>query len=442
MPFSLGDIISGGDKSQGDKESTGKNSLFKKTDKLVPVYDYTVIPSRNPEQDNGYSSEEELLPANRKAKKKRDKAALRNQSKKLRNEKLEQPQNDPVIISNPVTDKFDSDYDDLDPDKAALQHNEEAYQQMEESQVEPINNIPDIVKKKPDEQSEKDPEKEKRTVFVGNLPNDTKENYLKKMFSAYGKVDTLRFRSASRAEMLLPKKVAVIKKEFHPLRNNINAYVRFSTVDEAISSLQLNGTKVKDNIIRVDRALNRNHEQGKAVFLGNLSFTTHEDDVFTAFKTCGKIEYVRLIRDSNTGICKGFGYVNFESEAGVKAALALKEGSVIILDRKIRFSRAVRKVKQKNKPQAGKNKPKYPASKIQTTESTKITFQDKFEKKKEVLKQMRIRKEERKHAAKLHSFQGEEAEGTKKSGYAGQKKKKRLNQEDRKKMTMAKKFNS
>ena len=47
MPFSLGDIISGGDKSQGDKESTGKNSLFKKTDKLVPVYDYTVIPSRS-----------------------------------------------------------------------------------------------------------------------------------------------------------------------------------------------------------------------------------------------------------------------------------------------------------------------------------------------------------------------------------------------------------
>ena len=34
----------------------------------------------------------------------------------------------------------------------------------------------------------------------------------------------------------------------------------------------------------------RKHDHGKAVFLGNLSYTTHEDDMHAAFKKYGKIE--------------------------------------------------------------------------------------------------------------------------------------------------------
>lgn len=50
-----------------------------------------------------------------------------------------------------------------------------------------------------------------------------------------------------------------------------------------------------------------------------------EDDIWKLFEPCGKIESVRLIRDSKTGIGKGFGYVNFESSDSVELALQMEK---------------------------------------------------------------------------------------------------------------------
>ena len=61
----------------------------------------------------------------------------------------------------------------------------------------------------------------------------------------------------------------------------------------------------------------------KAIFLGNLHFKTHEDEIREAFKDCGEISDVRLVRDSSTGIGKGFGYVNFADRDSVETALSL-----------------------------------------------------------------------------------------------------------------------
>lgn len=50
-----------------------------------------------------------------------------------------------------------------------------------------------------------------------------------------------------------------------------------------------------------------------------------EDDIWKLFEPCGKIESVRLIRDSKTGIGKGFGYVNFESSDSVELAMQMEK---------------------------------------------------------------------------------------------------------------------
>ena len=52
-----------------------------------------------------------------------------------------------------------------------------------------------------------DPEKEKRTVFVGNIPVSVKENALKKLFGVHGSVECVRFRSAARPDLKTTKKV-------------------------------------------------------------------------------------------------------------------------------------------------------------------------------------------------------------------------------------------
>ena len=43
-----------------------------------------------------------------------------------------------------------------------------------------------------------------------------------------------------------------------------------------------------------------------------------------------------MIRDAETRICKGFGYINFESEDGVEAVMALQPDSIEVDGRKIR----------------------------------------------------------------------------------------------------------
>ena len=65
------------------------------------------------------------------------------------------------------------------------------------------------------------------------------------------------------------------------------------------------------------------HDQSKAVFIGNVRFSEEEDMVRKHFRKCGTITNVRLVRDSTTGIGKGFGYVNFDTVDSVEKVIVL-----------------------------------------------------------------------------------------------------------------------
>ena len=69
-----------------------------------------------------------------------------------------------------------------------------------------------------------------------------------------------------------------------------------------------------DFVIRVDLASDgaKKRDQSLGVFVGNLPFAIEENDVWKHFAKCGEIQDVRIVRDSATGIGKGFGYVNFQ----------------------------------------------------------------------------------------------------------------------------------
>lgn len=70
-----------------------------------------------------------------------------------------------------------------------------------------------------------DKEVDSRTIFVGNIATTIKKTQLLKFFGKYGKVVSVRLRCATPAEPGVSKRVAVIKKMFHPKRTTLHSYV-------------------------------------------------------------------------------------------------------------------------------------------------------------------------------------------------------------------------
>ncbi len=195
------------------------------------------------------------------------------------------------------------------------------------------------------EQKERDTDQEKRTIFVGNLASDVTQKQIKKAFKPFGDIETIRLRGAARPDLTTTKKQAIIQRKFHENRNNLIAYVRFKEESSAKASLKMNGQKLGERTLRVDLALSSTteHDQSKAIFVGNLRFAIEEDEIRQHFSKCGEISAVRIIRDSKTGIGKGFGYVNFATRKSVKTALELMDGTQL-------SGRAVRVTKSVDRP--------------------------------------------------------------------------------------------
>lgn len=183
-----------------------------------------------------------------------------------------------------------------------------------------------------------DPEKDKRTIFVGNIPLSTTKKHLLSFFGKYGKINTLRFRSAARASLNVPKKISFITKQFHPNSTTLNCYILYENEDCSKKALEANGHVFKDNHLRVDLVTSKNHDQKKAIFVGNIPFSAKDEDLWNTFTDCGNIQSVRVVRDGLTGVGKGYAYVNFESIDSVELAMQMTD--VKIGKREIRIKRA------------------------------------------------------------------------------------------------------
>lgn len=61
----------------------------------------------------------------------------------------------------------------------------------------------------------------------------------------------------------------------------------------------------------------------KNIYVGNLPWSSSEDEVRDAFAIHGEVISVKLISDRETGRPRGFGFVEMEDEGAVKAIEAL-----------------------------------------------------------------------------------------------------------------------
>ncbi|KAJ8521664.1 hypothetical protein ONZ45_g1664 [Pleurotus djamor] len=172
------------------------------------------------------------------------------------------------------------------------------------------------------------------------------------------------------------KKISFINQEFHSSADTMNAYIVFAhptpSDDPSITSSGLDpyeiarvvaekadGVSFMEHVLRVDVTGQTNKTEGDpklSVFVGNLDFATKEEDLRAYFEgvvasergpppesTSGKpntwVTRVRLIRDKETQLGKGFGYVQFLERECVDELLALEEGKLKFAKRKLRVQR-------------------------------------------------------------------------------------------------------
>ena len=65
------------------------------------------------------------------------------------------------------------------------------------------------------------------------------------------------------------------------------------------------------------------------LYVGNLSFNTGENDLHDLFAQFGTVDSCRIITDRDTGRSRGFGFVEFSSDAEARAAIEQMNGKQI-----------------------------------------------------------------------------------------------------------------
>ncbi|KAI0160987.1 hypothetical protein GGR52DRAFT_155079 [Hypoxylon sp. FL1284] len=227
-------------------------------------------------------------------------------------------------------------------------------------------------------------EKANRTLFLGNVSIEAiavakaKKQLMSHLASPLSeldkssgphKVESIRFRSTAYSTGAMPKRASFITKSvMSATTKSTNAYVVYTTSLAARTAVKaLNGTVVLGRHLRVDSVAHPTAvDHRRCVFVGNLGFvddetvinTNADGETTTKKRTkvpadveeglwqvfnqhAGRVESVRVPRDSHTRVGKGFAYVQFYDGNDVEAALLL-EGKKFppMLPRPLRVSRA------------------------------------------------------------------------------------------------------
>ncbi len=64
----------------------------------------------------------------------------------------------------------------------------------------------------------------------------------------------------------------------------------------------------------------------KKLYVGNLPYTTTEDDLRSLFSQAGAVESVELIKDRDTGNSKGFAFVSMATQSDAEKAITTFNG--------------------------------------------------------------------------------------------------------------------
>ncbi|KII65323.1 RNA-binding protein 34 [Thelohanellus kitauei] len=182
-------------------------------------------------------------------------------------------------------------------------------------------------------------EKEERTVFVNSFPYFSNKKKVEKFFGQFGEIASIRHRAITALDK--ENKYIVRKMMNQKQISSSSLYIEFKTKESADKAVESSGLSFQDQIIQIDYSNYNTKNMRNAIFVGNLSFQTTENDLWTHFSSCGQIKRARITIDKATNKPKGCGYVTFkESEA---LPFAYKLNGSTLKDRHIRVSRFSKK---------------------------------------------------------------------------------------------------
>lgn len=188
-------------------------------------------------------------------------------------------------------------------------------------------------------------------IWIGNLRFTVTKNDLRKWF-AENSGGAITDELITRVNLPTTKPVSGGPGPKKAVENRGFAYMDFATFGAnvaaiALSETEWNGRKVlikdaksyegrpqKAETSEGETKTDDNNKAGAAapggdkkktpstkIFVGNLSFTTTEDDLQAHFDKCGKIRWVKVATFEDTGKCKGYGWVNFEEPEAAQWAV-------------------------------------------------------------------------------------------------------------------------
>ncbi|TMS39047.1 hypothetical protein L596_005637 [Steinernema carpocapsae] len=206
----------------------------------------------------------------------------------------------------------------------------------------------------------------RRTVFVGNVPREVTTKEIQKMFSKAGAIDSVRLRGVYSSKEKMSKRTAVLSHNINENVKTAHFYVKYKEEESARKALELlKGTAIEECKLRIQLCTDDSRCSSKtSIFVGNLAFDTDEKAISDYFGQIGPVEYVRIVRDKDSGLGKGIAFVAFESHSSIIPALKLNGAP--FNGRKIRVSRidsnkkkndANKKPKRKD-AKGGEKKPK------------------------------------------------------------------------------------
>jgi RNA recognition motif-containing protein len=65
------------------------------------------------------------------------------------------------------------------------------------------------------------------------------------------------------------------------------------------------------------------------MYVGNLAYSTTEEDLQNLFAQAGTVKSVALIKDRDTGRSKGFGFVEMDNQAETEKAISMFQGKML-----------------------------------------------------------------------------------------------------------------
>ncbi|BFZ63951.1 Nucleolar protein 13 [Saitoella coloradoensis] len=191
---------------------------------------------------------------------------------------------------------------------------------ISEDITDPLEAAAVIAPKKPKAEAQA-PKRSDYSVWVGNLSFQTTKALLKDFFITRTRAKETPLLEEDMTRINVPMKSKTENKGF--------AYVDFETKEQmdlavSLSEEPLNGRRV---LIKPGSSFEGRPEKPASIpgvdaskpptrilFVGNLPFETKEEDLRDQFGKAGNIRKIRMMTFEDSGKCKGFAFVDFETE--------------------------------------------------------------------------------------------------------------------------------